>query len=320
VISFAGDADAQLLVANGSGVADTFHIRPDQDTADVLTPIVVNGLAPVVAPGDVLNLDASGLGVPTLLLGPGANNGQYLFGGAAASVTYSSIESIAGVTAVNLVLDMKLAGFETGGGDADEIFLRLDPTGTNVLVDVDGVPIFSGTAATIQSLTVIGSADDDRLRIDETAGGLPKFAGQTPAIDNIALGGGAANASHLNASADLVLETLFGGLGPWDASDATIHFDGRGGADAIDLNFTTLHDTVYTSDALDTANSGNLTAAGATPDFVMSFAGLAPLNLSGVGGTLLVDATSTPATGTLTLADDAVAADGWSQVAGDGGL
>ena len=52
----------------------------------------------------------------------------------------------------------------------------------------------------------------------------------------------------------------------------------------------------------------------------MSFANLAPLNLSGAGGSLMVDATSTPATSNLTFSDDLAPADGWSQVAGDGGF
>jgi len=52
----------------------------------------------------------------------------------------------------------------------------------------------------------------------------------------------------------------------------------------------------------------------------MSFANVSPMNLNGAGGQLLLDATSTPATSSLTLGDDGLAADGWSQVAGDGGF
>ncbi|MCI0358261.1 MAG: hypothetical protein L0211_07245, partial [Planctomycetaceae bacterium] len=321
-VNFAGDVDAGLLTINGTAAAvgDTFHVRPDQDTADILTPIRVFGMAPVVAPGDVLNLDTVGLGTATLLLGPGANNGQYLFGAAAASVTYNSIET-ANTGPANVTLDMQLAGFQTGGGDSDEIFVRLDDPGTNLLVDIDGVPFFAGAAASINSLTVIGSADDDRLTVEEINGRLPKFAGRTPLVNNTLIGGGTANPSHLNASADLVLETLAGGPNAWDDSDVTIHFDGRTGVDSIDLILATPHATSYTSDTLDSANSGNLaTRIGASVDFLMSFANLAPLNLNGAGGSLLVDATSTPATTNLTISDDGTLADGWSQVAGNGGF
>jgi hypothetical protein len=146
---FAGDADAQSLTVTGSGVADTFHIRPDQDPADILTPISVLGLAPLVAPGDVLNLDATGLGIPTLLVGPGPNAGQYTFGALAASVTYSSIETVnTDGGAVNLIIDTKYLGFQNGA--ADTIFVRLDtPPSTNLLVDVNGIPSLHGAAAGI---------------------------------------------------------------------------------------------------------------------------------------------------------------------------
>jgi len=36
--NFAGDVDATLMQISGSGLADTFNIRPDQDVGDVLTP------------------------------------------------------------------------------------------------------------------------------------------------------------------------------------------------------------------------------------------------------------------------------------------
>ena len=274
----------------------------------------------MVVPGDVLNLDVTGLGVPTLLEGPGANNGVFSFA-AAASVTYTSIETVnGGGGVVNLVIDMQFAGFQNGV--ADEIFVRLNAAGTELLIDVNGAPIFQGADATINSLTVIGSSDNDTLRIDETAGGLPKFLGQTPAVNNTGVGGGTANPSHLNASADLILETLFPAGTPWDASDVTIHFNGRSGDDRVSLNLITFHQTVYTSDTLDGANSGNLgTAPGlALPDFAMSFANLAPLNLTGAGGPLVVDATSTPATANLFVRDALLNGDGWSQVAGDGGF
>ena len=60
--------------------------------------------------------------------------------------------------------------------------MRLDATGTNLLIDVNGTPVLQRRRPrAVNSLTVIGSSDDDTLRIDETAGGLPQFLGQTPA-------------------------------------------------------------------------------------------------------------------------------------------
>ncbi|MCI0361063.1 MAG: hypothetical protein L0211_21500, partial [Planctomycetaceae bacterium] len=322
----AADIDAASAVFNAfntSTDSDTFNVAPDGDGpgGDQDTPISIFGFDPTVAPGDVLNLDITGLGIPTLLVGPGPNSGVYSFA-AAASVTYNSIETVNnGGGAVNLIIDTQFLGFQNAA--ADTIFVRLDGTGTNLLVDVNATPVFAGADAGINSLTVIGSSDNDTLRVDETAGGLPKFAGQTPAVDNTTIGGGTANPSHLNPSADLLLETLFPLGAPWDASDVTIHFNGRTGVDSIDLNLISTHDTAYASDTLDGPNSGNLGTAGAGgPDFLMSFANLAPLNLNGAGAgsTLLVDATSTPATTNLILSDDPAPADGWSQVAGDGGF
>ena len=56
-VNFAGDVDANLMTINGTGLADIFNIRPDGDGpgGDLDTPITVNGNAPAVAPGDVLN-------------------------------------------------------------------------------------------------------------------------------------------------------------------------------------------------------------------------------------------------------------------------
>jgi hypothetical protein len=299
----------------GANDDDSFTFRPDDDT-----PISVFGFDPTVPTGDVMNLDLTGLGVPTLLLGPGANNGQYSFGGLAADVTFSSIETVnAGGGAANVVLDMEFEGFQDGA--ADEIFVRLDPTGTDLLIDVNGASVFTGAVAGIQSLAIVGSDDDELLRIDETAGGLPLFSGQSPAVNNVGVGGGAANAAHLNGSANLLLNTLVGPPGTWDVSDVTFHFDGRGGSNAIDLNLITQHDTAYTSDNLDSGNSGNLGTIGAGGvDLLLSFANLAPLNLTGAGGSLVIDASSTPATSNLTISNDGLAADGWSQVAGNGGF
>ena len=219
----------------------------------------------------------------------------------------------------DVVLDLALEGFQDGS--PDDIHVRFDASGSNLLIDVNGQQLFDRPTSTILSLTIIGSADVDRMRIEEVGGRLPRFAGGTPSVDNLAIGGGAANPSHLGPSADLLLETLFAGDAPWDAGDVSIHFDGRAGSDSLDLVLTGGRLLAHSSDAEDAGGSGSLLAASAAKaDLLLSFASLTELNLTAPSSTLLIDATSTPATSAITISDDGIPGDGWSQVAGDGEL
>ncbi len=325
VLVFAGDVDAPLAVFSGAAdtAGDSFNVRPDQDVGDVLTPLQVLGLAPNANPnGDSLTLNIAALGTPTLTLGPGSRNGAFSFAATAASVQYNNIESVGTSPAqpFHVVLDMKFSGFENGV--ADFIVAQLDAAGANLLLDVNGGNVFAGPDNIIQSLTIIGSADNDTFQINESVGGLPRFTGAAPAVNNSGLGGGVSAGSHLGAAADLVLETLQSANGPWDASDVTLHFDGAGGTDALAVNFTTANNTGYFSDTNDAGNSGTLSAASGVfpaigvPNLLMSFANIEPLVLSGAGGSLLTDATGTPATSTLTLTDIGTQ----TQVTGDAGF
>ena len=316
---FDGDIDAPGAVFNGVGDTngDSFDVRPDQDVGDVLTPITVNGLAPVSGAfpvGDRLIVDIAGLGIPTLTLGA-ARSGSFSFGALAAALTYTDIESVVSDppgSAYHLVLDMKFSGFQNGV--ADTINAQLNPAGTDLLLDVNGSNVFTGAVASIQSLTVIGSSDNDSFTIQQTAGGLPSFKSAAPAVNNTGIGGGVSAGSHLNTSADNVLETLVPGGTPWDANDVTIHFDGgAAGTDTVTLNQTTGTLTGYFSDTNDAGNSGNLIAP--FKPFLFSFANVEPLVLTGPGS-LITDATSTPATANLTLTDIGPA----TQIVGDGGF
>ena len=326
-LSFAADVDAPLAIFNGAAdtLGDSFNsIRPDQDVGDVLTPIQVFGLAPNANPnGDTLVLDITGLGIPVLTLGPGARNGSFSFGALAAPLTYNNIENVSTSPALpyHLVLDMKFSGFQDGA--ADTILAQINAAGTDLLLDVNGGNVFSGPKNVIQSLTIIGSTDNDALTIQETAGGLPKFLGGAPVVNNTGIGGGTSAGSHLNASADLTLETLRAVDTPWDANDATVHFDGGvAGTDSLTVNYTTANNTGYFSDTSDAGNSGNLLAApGAfpaigAPTLLVSFANVEPLNLNAAGGLLLTDASSTAATSTLTATNLGAT----TQLVGDGGF
>ncbi|WP_254509590.1 autotransporter-associated beta strand repeat-containing protein [Anatilimnocola floriformis] len=327
------DVDAPLAVFNGSAdvgagsPGNSFNVRPDQDVGDVLTPIRIFGFAPtsgVFPAGDQLIVDTAGLGVPTLTLGPGDRNGSFSFGTQAASLTYNDIEDVSSDppgSAFHLVLDMKFSGYQNGV--ADTIDARLNNAGDTLQLLVNSLPVFSGADANIESLTIIGSTDNDALTITETAGGLPRFNSGAPAVNNSGIGGGVSAGSHLNSSADLALETLRGAQTPWDANDVSIHFDGGvGGTDSLTINYLTAQNTGYFSDASDAGNSGNVLAAPGTfptigaPTLLISVANIEPLNLNGAGGTLLVDATGTAATSNLTLTDIGPT----TQLVADGGV
>jgi Ca2+-binding RTX toxin-like protein len=309
-------ASSSGATLTGGSQNDTFRLA-----AQSTTSFQIDGEDPAGSPaGDLLSLDVTGaLGSTLVLGGPGA--GAWSFANRQ-SVSYLSIEQVNLTPAAapdDLILDLKLAGFQDGA--ADDILVRLDEAGTTLLIDISGVPVFAGAARSVKSLAILGSADDDRLRIQEVAGRLPRFAGQTPGVDHAAMGGGTANPSHLGASADLLLEALFFSGSPWDATDVSIHFDGGAGHDSLDIDFSSGRLMAHTSDELDTAGSGNLLAASALgPDLLLSFADVALLNLAAPSSVVIVDATGTPDTAAITISDDALTGDGWSQVAGDGGL
>ncbi|MEX2177052.1 MAG: hypothetical protein WD872_22000 [Pirellulaceae bacterium] len=302
-------------VLSGGAGNDTFALAPQATTR-----FDIDGESPFGTPtGDTLDLDFTAA-IDPLFTPAGVGAGTWSFANCQA-VAFQSIEQLLPsppVEPTDFILDMQLAGLQSPAGDTDEIFVRLDDTGTQLWIDVDGVPLFRGATAAVRSLTIIGSSDDDVLRIDETAGGLPRFAGRTPQVDHGPLGGGSALASHLNDSAARLLDAGSPAGTVWTDDSVTIHFDGQSGNDAIELNLLTRHDVAYTADNLDAENSGNLSAAGsAGPNLLLSFANLAPLSLSGAGGELVVDASANSQNGdNVTLRDDSAPADGWSIVEG----
>ncbi len=307
-----GDLDAPQAILTGASDSDTFNVTPDHDTADVLTPIIIHGAAPIAVPGDALNLNIAGLGTPTLTLGSAPRSGTWSFGSSAATVTYDDIETVNTnpASSYNLVLDMKVAGYQDGV--ADSVAASLDASTGELVLSVNGGEKFRGSPTTINSLTVIGSSDDDSFQLTETAAGLPKFLGAAPAINNTGLGGGTSAGSHLGATADSFLDattTL-----NVTVSNVTIHFDGGAGSNSIATNFTSSHTIQYASDTLDSANSGTLaviTGSGPTSlKSLISFANVGPLNLTGAGGSLIADASSNTNLTSLTIDDGATAGDG----------
>ncbi|ADB16009.1 autotransporter-associated beta strand repeat protein [Pirellula staleyi DSM 6068] len=313
-LSFAGDIDAVSATFTGGAEIDTFNVRPDQDNGLASTPISIFGGDPTMPAGDLLVLDITGLGVPTLTLGAVNYSGVWSFGASAAGVAYSSIETVqtTPLTSVyNLVLDMRIAGFQNGAADAIEIFL----SAPNVFeVEVNGLGKFSGQADTINSFTVIGSSDSESLTIRETAAGLPSFDGAAPLVDNSLASGGVSNGAHLNIAADAYYTAS-------NLTDVTIHFDGGLGDNSLALELLTAADVGYFSDVLDGQGSGNVgVGPSGAPLTLVSFADLDTLILDGAGGNLVVDASSSTSTADIEISDDGAAADGVTEITADTGL
>ena len=294
---------------------DTFNILPSSTS----TIAVVGGDPTLPAvPGDTLNIDLSGVTDPALVLGgaPGSGTFNFLAPDTELPVSYSSIEDVNTLAgSYHLVLDMLFSGFEDASDDTIDV--GLDAGGTNLLIDINGSNFFTGNDADILSFTVLGSDDDDTLNINETAGGLPMFTTASPA------GILSSNGAHLNLAAETFLEDEFN-PNTYDVNDITIHYDGKNGADAINVNFITDHNAGYFSDTIDGLGSGNIGAAavGDTDiDLGLSFGNVEGVGFSGAAnGGLRVDASSTPATTGLNINDDGTPADGVSQITGNGGF
>lgn len=314
-VDLLGNVDATQTTINGGDDADTFNILPTQDS-----PITVNGGLPTFpGPGDVLNMDFSGVTNPSLTLGvaPGSGTFNFLAPDTEQTVDYTGIENVNTNTgAYHLVLNMVTSGFQDGGADVIDASVD-DVADTDLLLDINGSNFFTGAVADILSFTVLGSSDADTLNINENVNGvLPFFQVAAPA------GIPGSNGSHLNTSAQTFLDAEFAGAAPFTVDDITIHYDGGLGTDTVNVNFTTDHDAAYFADTVDGQGSGNIgaaTIAGADIDLGLSFAHLEGVGINGTttGGGLRVDASSTPFTNSISISDVGPNNDGVSQINGD---
>lgn len=311
--TFFGDVNgtlAEFRAAAGVNGADTFDMRPD--TLGTLTPIFIYGEEPLLPPGDLLNLNIVGLGIPTLsILGP--NDGEWSFFGAAGTVTYYSIETVNTVPAspYNLVLDMQQAGFQDG--DFDLIEVQLVAAQTQLEIKVDGNQVFLGNDNPINSLTILGSTDDETLRIYADGDGyLPTE------------GGGFAGASPMPSRKGMSEAMDDSSRTP---NIPTIYFDGDtgSGTDLLDLRLGAGRNVAYFSDVAPGfgANAGDISVTSATgpirPGMFLTFSTVENLNLEVQNGDLRIDSTSTPDTTSLTI-DDIGGSDGVSRLTGNNGV
>ncbi|HID23610.1 MAG TPA: hypothetical protein EYP14_14600, partial [Planctomycetaceae bacterium] len=201
------------------------------------------------------------------------------------------------------MLDMTTAGFADGSDDTIDV--RLNAAGDQLELRVNGTQIFAGDLADINTFRVVGSGDDETLVLTETAGGLPSFAGDSTVLTD----GGHTNATFTE-------RVVNAGIGP---NNIGMHFEGNGGANALQVALTTARNTLYLPDTNE-ANSGVITIDDGAGSGVISFSfdELAPVTVTGGGGgDLLVDASSVPAVTALTIQDTGAANDGVNLVDGD---
>src|SRR5262249_7064122 len=147
----------------------------------------------------------------------------------------------------DLGLDMAAAGFQDGKTAADQVMASLDSTGTlfNLLAGKDGAtptPFFSAPRNQINSFTLLGSSAPTKFDIEETAGGVPSFAGSAPTLFNGKPTGAHSDARLLPA----------GTLPP---ANASINFHGGNPTDQLKLGLTRAHTVTYVSDSALTSSS-----------------------------------------------------------------
>ncbi|MCO6454551.1 MAG: autotransporter-associated beta strand repeat-containing protein [Pirellulaceae bacterium] len=301
---------------NGNPDNDTFNLAMQTTssfTVDGRAPSFGAGVPPAV--GDTLNLAFGAATDPTLTIdGVTAGSGTFTTSSGEQPVTFTDIEQFDTSGPFHLVVDRSAVGL-----DGDVIDAQLN--GADLEIRVNGGLVLSAPQVDILSLTMIGSSNDETFSITETASGLPSFLTTPPSFIP------GSNGGHLNPTASL---RMTGALGaPPALTDVSVHIDGGNAGDLDDLLITLIsgHDVLYASDTLDSANSGNIGIVSppfAGPaqnlDLLLSFANLEPITLVGAGGGLLLDASSTPATTALMIADAGAPGDGVSIVTGNGGF
>ncbi|MCO6456926.1 MAG: Ig-like domain-containing protein [Pirellulaceae bacterium] len=302
-------------LVNGNPDDDTFNLSMQTTTGftiDGRAPSFGAGVPP--AAGDTLNLGFGAAADPTLTVGGTPGAGMFTASSPEQPVEFTDIEQFDSSGPFHLVVDRSAVGL-----DGDEIDAQVNAP--DLEIRVNGGLVLSTPWADVLSLTMIGSSHDETFSVTETASGLPSFLTTPPSFIP------GSNGGHLNTSQTAHLSVALGA--PPALADVTVHIDGGGGGDTDDLLITLLasHAVFYTSDTLDAANSGNIgiVSAPVTPpplnlNLLMSFANLEPITMMGAGGELWVDASSTPATSSMTISDAALPGDGVSIVTGDGGF
>jgi hypothetical protein len=173
----------------------------------------------------------------------------------------------------DVTVDMNHPGLSgnDGAGDILEVYSGLSSMNKTLNLDINCVHVVTFSESSVNSLTMIGSADADELIITETAAVLPTLPGT-------AAGG------HTNSA------FVASGLAP---QNPAIHFDGGPGVaeDQFTLVLTTAQNVGIFQDTLQLPgvepNSGVINVEGA---FTLSYESLSPIDVQGAGGAVMIDA------------------------------
>ncbi|HUG70264.1 MAG TPA: CHRD domain-containing protein, partial [Pirellulaceae bacterium] len=273
---------------NGGNDNDTFNIVP-QSTAG--STIHINGGDPTVVVGDTLNVDLNGLVATLNLIPTTAGFAGILSAAGVANVSFVNVETL---DALNANFDLRVrwdlsndgtlnaAPFNLGAGQGlgdnavdDTTNLTLNAAGTHLVINANGgASTIELALATLNSLRVDGSGDNDTLVVDDV-NGLPTFQGSVP---------GVTNNPNIPGAAGLLFN---GGAG----SDAILFQ-----LDLANVNANPIHQTYAVGDGAGGGNvAGNLQGEILTADtgsgntLLAYFTGLDPITTVGVpGGTLTV--------------------------------
>jgi len=276
---------------SGGDDSDTFNFQPRATTS-----FAVDGNDPTAgtSPGDTLNLDLTGITTPAMSLVPSGTGAfaSMTFGGGVLGVTFQEIETFdlagGGPLDLTVAVDQSTvgnvgAGFFAANGVADSVELSLNATGQLPLdVGPTGTEvtqlIFNNAVTEINSITITGSADDDTLEIDDTAGGgLPRFAGTVPGLvnddtNNQSIAGGAS--ILFNAGAHVTGDAITYNLTQGGITTSQTYAVGEGDGGGSGTG---------------TSEGEILTSNTAAEQNIVYFTGLEPITTSGVpGGTLTV--------------------------------
>ena len=149
---------AQVELRTGDG-ADAVRVTPSTTTT-----YLINGGAPAIAsnPGDRVTFELAGVANPELqITGVGAAN---FTSSSHAAIALVGIDSV-GAT---LPLDVNVSAAANPVGGADTFSLVRN--GAADEISVNGLLVFRIDRSAVDTLTVVGSGDDDELTLDYTAG------------------------------------------------------------------------------------------------------------------------------------------------------
>jgi hypothetical protein len=275
-----------LTYSTGTG-ADVFNIRPN--TGASATRIFLNGGSSPSGSRDSVFVDASALTF-TPRVGITGNGSAFWNLAGFSTISWTGIELLD--AAADYTLDLgTIPG--AGNGVSDTVQLgQLDISGQRELqVFLNAASLFAAKGDSVLSLNLIGSSDNDTLRITEFGFGLPHF-------------------SH-NAIGAFINTAFLASEG--SPGVAGIFFEGFGGTDTVEVQLAIPHSVNFLPD--DILNFSNVLSI--ANEFAISI-GASDENVlvKGTGGTFTFDASGRLSIEEVQIGDNDLPADGFNRISG----